>query len=239
MVLGSRKYTLDVQGSKVFRLAFNKEGDRLFAALTDGKILCWNILTGELMEEVVAHEQRISQFRFTPDNKYLLTSGADKTVAYWAVSPLKEQSRWKFDEAPGTVAFTKDNKTIAFVFSNGEIQILDAATGELRCKIEGHGGNPFAFATKKVTRASVSSMVFSDDGSRLATLGQDETLKLWDTTSGENVLDVEANELLGGQIVEFSQDRIVMATSRKLIELSANDPVTLQESPKTSATPPK
>jgi WD40 repeat protein len=231
---GSRRYTLEGQGSKVLELAFNAGGDRLFAGLMDGRILCWNVLTGELLEDVAAHEQRISQFRFTPDSKYLLTSGADKTVAYWAVSPLKELSRWKFDEVPGTAAFTQDNKTMAFAFSNGEIQILDAASGELRCKIQGHGGDPFAFATREVTRAGVSSMAFSEDGSRLATFGVDETLKLWDATSGENVLDVPAKDLLGGKIVEFSQNRILLASSRKWIELSANAPVTLQGPPSPS-----
>ena len=202
-------------------------------------MFCWNVLTGELLEDVAAHKARISQFRFTPDFKSLLTAGTDKTVAYWTASPLKEQSRWTFDEVPGAVAFTNDSKALAFAFSNGEIRVLDAQSGELRCRIQGHGGDPFAFANKKIAKAGVSSMVFSDNGGRLATLGYDEMMKLWDTTTGANVLDVNANDLLGGRIVEFSKDRMVLATSKKRIELLAGDPVSSEDTTRTTTKTPQ
>ena len=63
------------------------------------------------------------------------------------------------------------NSTIAFGFEDGDIIILDAATGSQTANFSGHTD-------------AVSCLVFSSDGRSLVSGSQDETVKLWDIQTG-------------------------------------------------------
>ena len=72
------------------------------------------------------------------------------------------------------------------------IEVWDTATGERVATLSGHTG-------------AVRTAAFSQDGSRLATTGNDGTVRIWDPRTGEQML-VLRGHIAAGSSVAFSPD---------------------------------
>src|SRR6266550_2183716 len=123
--------------------------------------------------------------------------------------PLWQQSRvrlwdWQKNKDIATleglayeVAFSSDGKSL-LARSNRKARVyrLDAVDGKL--KLAGHDG-------------AVTGLAFSPDGRRLASVGKDRAVRIWDTTKGELLWE---HTLLGvGQTVAYSPDGFLLATA--------------------------
>ena len=102
------------------------------------------------------------------------------------------------------VAFSPDGRLIATGGSlkgtNQHVSVIwDARTGELLRLLEGHTGD-------------VNDVIFSPDGSRLATVAADQTAIIWDPRTGERLRTLAGHtDALQG--VSFSNDGTLLATS--------------------------
>ncbi len=50
-----------------------------------GRLQLWNVLTGDVLENVVAHDQPITDLAFSPAAGLLATAGRDKTLKLWDI----------------------------------------------------------------------------------------------------------------------------------------------------------
>jgi WD40 repeat protein/DNA-binding SARP family transcriptional activator/class 3 adenylate cyclase len=99
------------------------------------------------------------------------------------------------------VAWSPDGRLLATGGTAGGLKVTDAVfwdarTGELVRTLSGH-------------TEDVSSVAFSLDGTRLVTTGDDDRAIVWDTTSGERLLDVEIGEDSGGASFGPDGERLV------------------------------
>jgi WD40 repeat protein len=156
-----------------------------------GEIRVWNISTGQESRLLGGQTAQVEGVAISPDGKRLASSHHDTPVirngAVYLRSILKlwdAQSGQELHAHNKTAAvasrhllFSRDGKHLAAANSpaGNDITLFDAATGQELRTLKGH------------TQA-VSSLDFSPDGKRLASASNDETVKVWDTTTGRELL---------------------------------------------------
>jgi WD40 repeat protein len=130
----------------------------------------WDAATGQERATLKGTVRLVSRVRFTPDGKTLITANRDGGVALWDVDTWQERATVK---DAGLTRLSPDGKTLATAPDFGGIVTLrDVATGQER-------------AALTVDTKWIKCMVFSPDSKMLATGDNQDTVKLWDVTTGK------------------------------------------------------
>jgi sugar lactone lactonase YvrE len=124
------------------------------------------------------HEGGINHATVSPDGKYGISGGQDKTVRVWELETRKEKFVlkghadvvWGLDVSP-------DGKTLASSDRARSIRLWNLETGEARGELTGHTD-------------AVTDLAFLPDGTLLSA-GFDETLRLWNIERRELVRTIE------------------------------------------------
>jgi serine/threonine protein kinase/WD40 repeat protein len=166
-----------VRGGNVFSVATHPWG-RL-AAAAGQRLELWSLSSNRLIVSLPspAHGTRVG---FSDDGKLLLALGPGGVpLAAWPVTdtPEKKQLAGHRAGAPA-VAFSPNGKLLASGGKDGSVKILDARTGAVRHRCEGHArANP----------GGIEALDFSPDGALLASADYQGVLVLWDTSRGSSV----------------------------------------------------
>ena len=186
----------DVQNGKGMALP---PGDvRYFNSLafsTDGKILAsggvintsiqlWDTDTGSILSSIKLPDgfSRVSALIFSKDNKTLSGLGANRYITKWDVNIGEELSQKSSFFARTVKTFSQDGKTfVSGHQESGNIRLWSTASGD--------EGNVFK-ETKQDENSDagkgwngVHTLAYSLDGKNIASAHNDNTIRLWNTTS--------------------------------------------------------
>lgn len=168
--------TLSGPGSKVWSVAFNREGTHVAGAFDGGKasadaaVLVWRMDTCEVVARF-GLGQRATGLAFHPDGRRLITATVGG-VQTWDLATGKVAA----DSLPpgaGVGALAMDHGgQLALAEGDFAIALRDGDSGvELR-RLRGH------------TQA-IAALAFSADGTRLASASRDKTIRVWDPIRGQ------------------------------------------------------
>ena len=161
----------------VSSVALSPDGASLAAAASKSVTL-WNI---ETHKKIVAlsHSYHVDSVAYSPDGRTVV-SGSWREVSIWDVSTANKIATLEQEGRVGALAFSPDGKILAsantdrFGGSDGTIVLWNISAREYVGILKGH--------TERIT-----TVAFLPDGSRLAAMLRDGTVKFWNTRTGQHV----------------------------------------------------
>lgn len=174
-------------------LAASPDG-KLVVAPGDKGVEFWEVSSGKRLTKTL--EGAWFPVAFAPDGRTVVTGGRETAVRSWDVK-TGEPLRWlPGHEGPlNTLAFSRDSKLLATACRGGPVRIWNAAGGKELCRCAVHPGmGPLVLAADgkfhglTVDRSrfvGVKALAFAPDGRTLATGGEDQCIRLWETVTGK------------------------------------------------------
>ncbi|MDE0427259.1 MAG: WD40 repeat domain-containing protein [Candidatus Poribacteria bacterium] len=160
-----------------------------------------NVSNTKHLKTLVGHRYTVHSVAFSPDGKTLASGSEDNTIILWDTT-TGEHTRTlasptgPFVEPTGTlvghtdtvysVAFSPDGRTLASSSEDSTVLLWDTTTGE-HIKTLARPTGPFVGPTDPLAghTDTVYSVAFSPDGQILASGSADNTIILWDATTGQ------------------------------------------------------
>jgi len=170
-------------------VAFSPEGQRLAATSADRTVKIWDAATGQELQTLKGNSPYVASVAFSPDGQRLASGAFNGSVQLWDAARTEEPRTLKGDAGKvNCVAFSFDGKYLA---SGGEIH-HDLGEGKYQVKV-GEGEIRVWDVTSghklRTFNTEARSVVFSPDGTRLASGGRDDTVKGWDVASASTELN--------------------------------------------------
>jgi WD40 repeat protein len=185
----------------VWDAQFSPDGERVAAITERGPIFVWRLDDPTRPDVLRGHVGHENGLEFAADGR-LATAGGDGTVRVWPVEPGPEVvMRGHTTEASG-VAFWPDGSKVVSTSRDGTLRLWNSRTGDAMGRLaSGNGG--------------LDDVAVSDDGN-IATLGEDDVLRIFKCNVCGSVADVEA-------LARSRHPRELNAEERERFLVSADD----------------
>ena len=144
----------------------------------------------------LGHTGYVSEAKFSPDGKTVLTASGDGTARIWETYSGKLLNTLEgHTKSVKSAVFSSDGKKILTASWDNTARIWDTSSGTLIKILKGHTN-------------ALDIAIFSPDERKILTKSQyDNTARLWDSSSGKLIITLEfLNPTFDVKYVEFSSD---------------------------------
>jgi WD40 repeat protein len=144
---------------------------KILAVIGLAIMFCLNLIAQE-PELIVqtGHTDFVNSISFSPDGKILASGSSDRTIKLWDVLSGKELKTIKKE---GDILFSPNGKLLA-VYGYNQLSLLDIDTEQVVKSFPANDGQ-------------ITSVAFSVDWKMMASGGVDDTIKVWNLNSGEEI----------------------------------------------------
>jgi WD40 repeat protein len=148
---------------------------KIASGTNDGRIRVWDVKSLTLSSEYEGHESYVVATRWSPNGDAVFSGGTDGSVLGWDVTKrIRKHRRVGHDGKIYSLAVSDDQKLVASGCEAGQLYVWDWESGQTV-----FSGECFH---------SVTGIVFSPDGSLVATLGsEDGNLQVWNVKRGREL----------------------------------------------------
>lgn len=174
---GSNVGFWQVSESSIEEIGVSNQGRHLILALQDGKLEHFNLDTGRRLQ-FLGHTDRISAIAMSANGRYVLSGSYDGQALFWDSKTGQVVHKFAHQGRVTQVALHHDGKYAFSANSTKESIIWDLKTGQEISRLN--------YPTRFLIFTCV---VFSDDGSLLATGAPNHKIKLWDVKTGEKITE--------------------------------------------------
>ncbi|XP_048834669.1 WD repeat-containing protein 3 isoform X2 [Brienomyrus brachyistius] len=161
-------------------------GDRqIILGTKSGNIQIFELASGSLLETTNAHEGALWSIALSPDQRGIVTGGADKTVKFWDFELIKDHASGsskrltvkhtrtlQLDEDVLCVRYTPDQRLLAVSLLDCTVKVFYTDTLKFSLSLYGH-------------KLPVLCMDISHDSTLIATGSADRNVKIWGLDFGD------------------------------------------------------
>lgn len=158
-------------------------GDRyLLLGYKTGELVIADVVTGDILETIPAHEKELWDICLSADQKGCVTGGGDATVKFWTfamvaennkrVLSLQHKNTLKLDETVLGVQLSGNGKFLAVALLDSTVKLFFVDSLKFYLNLYGH-------------KLPVTCMTISDDSTLIATGSADRNIKIWGMDFGD------------------------------------------------------
>ncbi len=182
--LGDRLWRSPEVEGKLMALAATPDAGYIAATFLDGHLSIYSARDGAEVLKVDAHPEGAHLIAWSPNGRTLYSCGVQGTLKVWSWDPeagslTPKAERRVTGAGVWTMSISADGSQLFIGSEDYEGHLLSTATLEDR-PLVGHQG-------------AIYSSCFNPAGDRLATGGFDNTTRIWDTSTGEEVLTLRSH----------------------------------------------
>ncbi|MCB0528583.1 MAG: DUF4062 domain-containing protein [Saprospiraceae bacterium] len=187
---------------QIIDVSFSDDSSRALTASLDGTVKVWNMESGKLLVNHMAHQDSIQKACFIENGEKILSVGEDHSAFIWPGRQAVPNIHVRHQNSIFSAAYSPDGKKILTTSRDGTIAIWDQDGNELRRIVVTGSANQ---------ESGVFRATFSPDGFRIVTSGLDGLVKIWNY-HGDLIASLQGHR---GRVYEasFSSDGDYILTS--------------------------
>ncbi len=188
------QYEMKGHTGKLKSLVFSYDGDYLYSASLDGKVLKWD-LAAKTSKDVTTGTMKITSIDISSNGHYIAGINSNGNVIIW--DPENKTENFRIETTSKNIKvirFKPDENILAIGDVNGNVELWDIVAGKMISEVRAH-------------TAQVNDIRFNPVLNQMATASNDKTLKIFNNISDLTEAPITFSDNEGFVLVmQFSPD---------------------------------
>lgn len=185
----------------VLSVRFSEDGTQLLSAGYDNTARLWDLANGEILQTLRGHNWWVWSAEFSPAGQRIVTASQDGKAIVWEQTtengPYEEMTQFTQHRGPVYAArFSPDGSQIATAGYDRRVLLWnpdEVHPPDIARRLDHKPDLPSPFVQLGIHEGPVRGLSFAPDGQTLASGGQDNVIRIWQISSGKQLMELRGH----------------------------------------------